>query len=101
MTIPLRNYHLPEWKRKAVDGYDPETNVVYEFLGDYWHGNLDVFPKNKLHPKRKISYRKINSDTMLNLSKLKSFGYIVKYIWEKDWNRWEKNKLGLIPIRTL
>ena len=28
-----------EDKRKyfVVDGYDPSTNTVYEYLGDYWH----------------------------------------------------------------
>ena len=22
-----------------VDGFEPKTNTVYEFNGDYWHGN--------------------------------------------------------------
>ena len=26
-----------------VDGYCYETNTVYEFHGDYWHGNPIVF----------------------------------------------------------
>ena len=33
-NIPIKNF--------IVDGFNPNENTIYEFLGDYWHGN----PKN-------------------------------------------------------
>jgi hypothetical protein len=26
----------------SLDGFDPRTNTIYEFYGDYWHGNPDI-----------------------------------------------------------
>jgi hypothetical protein len=65
---------------------------VYEFLGDYWHGNLEVYNGEKRHPKRKITYQKLNEKTYLILGKLKSLGYEVKYIWESDWNKFKRGE---------
>lgn len=91
-NILTRNYYLPKWKKKPVDGYDPTTNTIYEFLGDYWHGNLNKYPCEKLHPKRKITYGELNYKTMSNLNKVKSLGYEVKYIWESDWNKFKRGE---------
>lgn len=91
-NIPERNYRLPKWKNKPVDGYNPQTNEVYEFLGDYWHGNPSKFISSDIHPKKKISYGKIYEETYLMLKKLKSLGYEVKYIWESDWNKFKRGE---------
>jgi hypothetical protein len=88
--ISARNYRIPKWKTKPVDGIS--GNVVYEFLGDYWHGNLEIYNGEKLHPKRKITYQKLNEETYLILGKLKSLGYDVKYIWESDWNKFKRGE---------
>ena len=34
-----REYRLIELLRYSVDGYCPETKIVYEFLGCYFHGH--------------------------------------------------------------
>lgn len=73
-----------------VDGYDPKTNTVYEFLGDYWHGNLARFNPNKIHPKRKITYKILNRETFNKFDKLKQLGVKIKYIWELDWRNFKK-----------
>ena len=26
-----------------VDGYDSKTNTIYEFNGDFWHGNPNIY----------------------------------------------------------
>lgn len=33
-----------------VDGFCFETNTVYEFHGDFWHGNPNIYPPEKEHP---------------------------------------------------
>lgn len=95
-NIPLRNHRLPEWRRKPVDGFDPESNTVFEFLGDYWHGNPDKYKSGDMHPKKKVTYSELLHKTMENLNKLKSLGYTVKYIWEKDWNNFV-NEMSIKP----
>ena len=98
MKISERSFRIPEWKSKPVDGYDPTTKTIYEFLGDYWHGNPKIYDPNKLHPKRKITYKTLYLETFETFKKLKSLGYIVCYIWESDWKKW--NGIGIPPIKT-
>jgi hypothetical protein len=77
-------------KPYKIDGYDDKTNTIYEFLGDYWHGNPKKFNGKNIHPKRKISYNKLREKTFKKLQKLKSLGYNVKYIWQNDWKEFKK-----------
>ena len=78
--------------RKKVDGYDPRTNTIYEFLGDYWHGNIksERFHALKIHPILNITFQELYNKTFVRLSELKSYGYNVNYIWETDWNNFKK-----------
>lgn len=76
--------------RKKVDGYDPQTNTIYEFLGDYWHGNPVKFNLNDVHPRIKKTFGQLYKETIDKFQKLKSNGYSIKYIWESDWNNFEK-----------
>ena len=77
-----------------VDGYDPQTNTAYEFLGDYWHGNLRLYSADKIHPKRKMTYAKINCETFRRFDKLKQFGVKVKYVWESEWKKYTKGQVN-------
>jgi hypothetical protein len=31
------------------DAFDPTTNTIYEYYGDYYHGNLNVYPPDKVN----------------------------------------------------
>jgi hypothetical protein len=91
LGIKTRGNRIREWKNKPVDGYDDETNTIYEFLGDYWHGNPNVYDAEKEHPVVRMTYGDLYKKTFKNLDKLVSMGYNVKYIWESDWKNY---KLG-------
>lgn len=95
--IKNRNYYLPEWKAKPVDGFDKKTNTVYEFLGDYWHGNPKKYNPDDIHPHRKIAFKNLYNDTFKLFDRIKEKGYRINYIWESDWTNW--NKQGNIPIK--
>ena len=71
--------------RFKVDGYDSQTNTVYEFLGDFWHGNLEIFESKSLNKRNKTSYGELNERTYKRLEALKKLGNRVKYIWERDY----------------
>ena len=43
IKIREKSIKLHNGKKCIVDGYDPITNTVYEFNGDFWHGNPQKF----------------------------------------------------------
>ena len=67
-------------KKLSVDGYDPTTNTVYEFWGDYWHGNPNC-PKASLSPKAESRYKK----TLAKINLIKTSGFNLVDVWERDW----------------
>ena len=78
--------------RKLVDGYDPETKTVYEYLGDYWHGNPERFNKDNLNKHVKKTFGELYNEIFKKFNILKSLGYNIKYIWETDWMKFKDNK---------
>ena len=71
--------------RYKVDAYDPETNTVFEFLGDYWHGNPEVYDSEDVNGNNGKTFKELYDDTFERLYEIKTLGYDVKYIWESDW----------------
>ena len=44
LNVPLRQHKLIiEGKTFLVDGFDPQSNTVYEFYGSFWHGNPERY----------------------------------------------------------
>lgn len=72
-------------RRYTVDGFDPETNTIYEFNGDYFHGNFKYFDgywKNKV---TKMSFGELRAKTEEKERLIKSAGYTLISIWESDY----------------
>lgn len=70
-----------------VDGFKKETNTIYEFYGDFFHGNPNVkrFKPNDVNPINKTKYKDLYIKTKNKEQKIKSNGYNLTVIWEKDW----------------
>lgn len=68
-----------------VDGYDPSTNTVYEFYGDFWHGNLNIYNLNDINTYTKTTYGELYNKTIERAGLLKEAGYNVVEMWESDW----------------
>lgn len=68
----------------VVDGYDPQTNTVYEFYGDYWHGNPKIFASNDTNTSVDKKFGELYNDTMIREEILKNLGYKLITIWESD-----------------
>jgi hypothetical protein len=77
-------------KNFQVDAVDPTSNSVYEFYGDYWHGNPDIFNKNEINPISKISYEELHRKTLEKENIIKHAGYNIISIWENDWKKIQK-----------
>lgn len=76
-------------KRYFVDGFDPATNTVYEFLGSYWHGDPRNirFLSTDVHPETHKTFGQLYNETTRKLESLASAGYRVVYVWEYDYTK--------------
>jgi hypothetical protein len=92
MGIILQTFDSDEKEFKILptnydaDGYDPITKTIYEYHGDYWHGNPKVYEPNFVNSSTKTTM----GDLYLKICKKRdiciSFGYKWIEIWESDWN---------------
>lgn len=70
-----------------VDGYDPIKKIVYEFWGDYWHGNPKMFKKEQWNSHTKCSMGDLYKLTNEKRKSIKKKGYKLIEIWESDWDK--------------
>jgi len=93
----LRHFNIPDTRNNRqkyikpfkVDGYDDKTNTIYEFLGDYWHGNPSKYNSKYINQRCKKTANELYNSTFVRLNKLKGMGYNLKYIWEHDWKNFQ------------
>lgn len=85
LNIQRRNIKLPGLGNLKVDGYDPITNTVYEYYGDFWHGNPEVFDPHDINPYTKTTYGQLYKNTMDRAKLIIDYGYNLVVIWEKDY----------------
>lgn len=78
--------------RYTADGYCKDTNTIYEFNGDLWHGNPNVFKPEDLHPITRVPFGELYDKTKKKEAVLKSLGYNVISIWESDYLKEKKEK---------
>ena len=80
-------------KKYRVDGFDPKTNTVYEFDGDFFHGNQSLYKKEDINPVTKTTFGKLYEKTCNKHRQIKEAGYNLITIWESDWK-----KINLQPV---
>jgi hypothetical protein len=73
-----------------VDAYIPETNTIYEYYGHYWHGNSNKFPPQVINKRNNKTFEELYKATIERESLIKSAGYNLVSIWEKDWKNGKK-----------
>lgn len=69
----------------SVDGFSKENNCVWEFYGDYWHGNPKKYDLTKINITLNKTFKELFDNTMLRKQKIINLGYNYKEIWESDW----------------
>lgn len=72
------------------DGFDPDTNTIYEFYGDYFHGNPLIYQSDHVNKKNKKQCGDLYKETMERERLIKEAGYNLVFIWESEWK--SKNK---------
>lgn len=78
-----------------VDGYSPSRNEIYEYLGNIWHGNPNVYG----HKFDEVVFKKSSSKKTYRdfwqkheerYVQLIAMRYRVTQIWESDWTKEKK-----------
>lgn len=71
-------------KLYSVDAYVKAKNMVYEFNGDYWHGNPAKYDKDAVNEMSKVTFGELFDQTQSKLKELLENGYGVTSIWESE-----------------
>jgi len=86
LKVPDDHMHRQVYiEGKLVDGFDPVKKIIYEFDGDFWHGNPKIYNKNDTNRVNKSKFGDLYSSTVEKKNFLKKKGYTVISIWESDW----------------
>lgn len=100
-TVSGKEYRLPEDNKKNVDGfYIDKTGqkIVVEFLGDVYHGHPSKWGPDE---EARDFFGRFHKDNFFKteriFTKVASFGYIVRYVWESDY----KNLKGLQSVESI
>ena len=67
------------------DGFCKDTNTIYEFYGDFFHGNPNIYNKEDINKLTKKSFGELYDKTIERENVLKNQGYNLISIWENDY----------------
>jgi Zn finger protein HypA/HybF involved in hydrogenase expression len=67
-----------------VDAFDPATNTIYEFYGDFWHGNPNKYQPDKINNKNHKTFGELYQATLDRERIIKNAGYNLIIVWESD-----------------
>lgn len=72
-----------------ADGYSPQLKKIYEFHGDYWHGNPNVHDRDDVNDVNHKTMGELYDETMARDKVIREHpqGYVVEIMWEAEWNR--------------
>lgn len=88
LNIKLRQYRIDlENKITFVDGYDSETNTIYEFFGDYWHANPIKYKEDFYNARSHKTAKEIWEIDQWHFKQYRSLGYNIKFVWEYDYKQ--------------
>ena len=76
-----------EDKLFKFDAFDPINKIIYEFYGDFWHGNLNKYNYKDKNPRSKVTFGELYKRTIERENYLKLKGYKVISIWESDFKK--------------
>lgn len=78
-----------------VDGIDWIERTVYEYLGDYWHGNPRLYKGNGINKVNKKRFIDLYYETLRRFTFFADNEFRVIYIWDSEYkNNFKLNKYG-------
>ena len=99
----LNELKIPiEHRQKYIKPYyvDGEIdNTIYEFLGDFWHGNPALYKRKDINEVTNTTFGQLYDKTIVRFDALVNLGYSIKYIWENEWDKWLTDKTNPLPLK--
>lgn len=93
MNINNRNIYLNIGdKTLCVDGFDKENNIIYEFYGDFFHGNPYIYNSEEINPRLNEPYGSLYIKTKEREKLILEHGYNLITIWESDFKKINKKQ---------
>ena len=90
-------YRIPKSKYKA-DGFSHKESCIYEYNGDYYHGNIAIYNPDEMNLVCKKTFGELYQNTQIKQNRCKELGYNYYSIWESDWIR---GKASLIKLQRM
>lgn len=73
------------------DAIDIENKIIWEFYGDYWHGNPNVFNHKKINKNNGATFEELYLKTKMKEKYLLNNGYSIISIWETKYKQFKKD----------
>lgn len=80
-------------RRFKFDAYNPSSNTIYEFYGDFWHGNPDKYQSTNFNRMTKCTFGELYQKTLDREQFLQSKGYNIISIWEFEFRKGINNSI--------
>jgi hypothetical protein len=91
----LRQYKVPSTSYVA-DAYCEELNRMFEYDGDFWHGNPSIYNSSAVNPRTGTTFGDLYERTLQKRAVYEKLGYNLTTIWGADW---ERAKLAIVEIQ--
>jgi hypothetical protein len=88
-------YRIPN-SRYLADGYSVSNNRIYEYDGDFYHGNPKIYNQDDMNRKTKTTFGELYENTLNKKQFCEDSGYNIISIWESEWVR---AKLTVIKLQ--
>ena len=79
-------------KRYPVDGYCKESNTIYEFYGDEFHGCPKHKQPDHISKVKHVKYSQLQADTLKKEELIRRLGYNLVTIYECEFKEFKKGK---------
>ena len=80
-----KEFSVPGTRYRA-DGYAADLNKIYEFNGDYYHGNPRKYSGEVYNKRMKKTMGELVEGTERKAEEIRLRGYDYEEIWEDEWN---------------
>ena len=77
-------------KKIKADAYDPVTKTIYEYNGDFWHGNPLRYNPDDINPVNKKTFGTLYTETLMKRQLILAAGYTLVEIWDSEWQQSDK-----------
>ena len=90
-----REVTIDDFPRRPFDAFVAETNTVYQFHGDYWHGNIAKYSAETINASNGKTMGELYEATLEWDQQIRDLGYNLVVMWESDWRKMRKQLLDV------